>query len=238
MAFRIKLNRGSVLVFSLMVLAVMLSAALTIATVSVTNRQSVGVSSESTQSFQVANSGAELAAQKIYKGNNATLIDLAASMGAACNANTITKNNFSGGTVVMTFFDNNGIAIACNDVDWRSKVVRMKSEGTASGTTRVIETAVAAAATAERIKCVKAPGDTVACVDTQTGKLCLTAIAGISNWNCPARGGWGLTGTVVQCAEASGGLVTCVDTQTGELCLAAVAGPGNWVCPVRGGWGL
>ena len=144
MNLRIKLNRGSVLVFSLMVLAVMLSAALTIATVSVTNRQSVGVSSESTQSFQVANSGVELASQKIYKGNDATLNDLAGSMGAACNANQITKNNFSGGTVVMTFFDNNGTVLACNDNNWRSKVVRMKSEGTASGTTRVVETAIAA----------------------------------------------------------------------------------------------
>ena len=55
-----KPKKGSVLVFSLIVLSILLSAAVAVATVSVSNRKSTLSTDKSNQSFQVANSGVEL----------------------------------------------------------------------------------------------------------------------------------------------------------------------------------
>lgn len=145
---RISYNlNGSVLVFSLIVLAIMISGALAIATASIINRQSVGDSVASGRSFQTANSGVELILQKVYKGTYTDLNALAVDFGGgACSGGVITNSAIAGGKVSITFLDKDGAAINCTDTSWRSKVVRMKSEGTASGTTRVVETAVAAGA--------------------------------------------------------------------------------------------
>ena len=91
----LKSSRGSVLVFSLIILSIILSAAITVATVSVTNQRSASSTGKSVQSFQVADSGIELALQKIYKGNYATLNALATGMGgaASCTGGAISKNN-------------------------------------------------------------------------------------------------------------------------------------------------
>lgn len=140
-------KKGSVLVFSLIILSIILSAAITVATVSVTNQRSASSTGKSVQSFQVADSGIELALQKIYKGNYATLNALATGMGgaASCTGGAISKNNVVGGSIKVSFYDNDGNLVTCTDTAWRDKVVRIKSEGAAFGTTRVVETAVAAA---------------------------------------------------------------------------------------------
>ena len=142
----LKSSRGSVLVFSLIILSIILSAAITVATVSVTNQRSASSTGKSVQSFQVADSGIELALQKIYKGNYATLNALATGMGgaASCTGGAISKNNVVGGSIKVSFYDNDGNLVTCTDTAWRDKVVRIKSEGAAFGTTRVVETAVAA----------------------------------------------------------------------------------------------
>lgn len=140
--------KGSVLVFSLIVLAILLSAAITVATVSVINRRSTLTTTESNQSFQVANSGLELIMKEIYKNGSthASLNALATALGggATCSGSTITKTNVAGGTITVSFFDNAKAPINCTDTDWRSKVADVKSEGTFSGSTRVVETAIAA----------------------------------------------------------------------------------------------
>ena len=140
-------QKGSVLVFSLIVLSIILSAAITVATVSITNQRSASSTGKSVQSFQVADSGIELALQKIYKNNYATLSAMATGMGggASCAGGTISKNNVVGGNIKVSFYDNDGNLLTCAATDWRDKVVRIKSEGSAFGTTRVVETAVAAA---------------------------------------------------------------------------------------------
>ncbi len=142
-------QKGSVLVFSLIVLSIILSAAITVVTVSITNQRSASSTGKSVQSFQVADSGIELALQKIYKNNYATLSAMATGMGggASCSGGTISKNNVVGGSIKVSFYDNDGNLVTCAATDWRDKVVRIKSEGSAFGTTRVVETAVAAAAT-------------------------------------------------------------------------------------------
>ena len=144
----LKLNQGSVLVFSLIVLSILLSAAVAVATVSVANRRSTFSTAKSSQSFQVADSGAELVLQQIYKTlpTHASINALAAALGggAACSGGAITKNGVAGGDIKVSFYDKDNNLISCTDTAWRSKVVAIKSEGTAAGTTRLVETAVAA----------------------------------------------------------------------------------------------
>lgn len=140
-----KTNQGSVLVFSLIVLSLLLSAAISVAIASILNQQSVSSTGKSVQSFQVANSGIELTLQKIYKGNYTTLEAMASAMGAvSCIGGVITKKNYVGGDVRISFFDNDGSLVNCTATNWRDSVVRIKSEGSAFGTTRVVETAIAA----------------------------------------------------------------------------------------------
>jgi Tfp pilus assembly protein PilX len=140
-----KINQGSVLVFSLIILSIILSAAITVATVSVTNQRSATATGKSVQSFQVADSGIELALQKIYKGTYTSSDSLATAMtGMTCSGTTLTKSDVAGGNVSLTLFDNSNNPINCSDTSWRDKVVKVKSEGSAFGTTRVVETAVAA----------------------------------------------------------------------------------------------
>ena len=144
----LKLNQGSVLVFSLIVLSILLSAAVAVATVSVANRQSTFSTTKSSQSFQVADSGVELILQQIYKAvpTHASINALAAALGggATCASGAITKTGVAGGDIKVSFYDQNDNLIGCADTAWRSKVVAIKSEGTAGGTTRLVETAVAA----------------------------------------------------------------------------------------------
>lgn len=144
-----KPKRGSVLIFSLIVLSILLSAAVAVATVSVSNTRSVFSTSKSNQSFQVADSGVELVLQQIYKTvpTHASLNTLAAALGggAACASGAITKAGVAGGDIRVSFYDKDNNLINCADTNWRGKVVAIKSEGTASGTTRLVETAVAAA---------------------------------------------------------------------------------------------
>jgi Tfp pilus assembly protein PilX len=141
----LKPKKGSVLVFSLIILSIILSAAITVATVSVTNQRSATATGKSVQSFQVADSGIELALQKIYKGTYTSSDSLATAMtGMTCSGTTLTKSDVAGGNVSLTLFDTDGNPINCSDTSWRDKVVKVKSEGSAFGTTRVVETAVAA----------------------------------------------------------------------------------------------
>ncbi len=147
-----KPNKGSVLVFSLIVLSIVLSVALSVAVVNVSNRKSAGSTGQSVQSFQVADSGVEMALKAIYKGNNTTLGDLYTSLGKTCNSGGFQPLNLSvsGGSAVVSFYKSNGDPMNtiadCTSATWRDDVAKIKVEGTSAGTTRVIETAIAAAA--------------------------------------------------------------------------------------------
>lgn len=185
--------KGSVLVFSLIVLAILLSAAITVATVSVINRRSTLTTTESNQSFQVANSGLELIMKEIYKNGSthASLNALATALGggATCSGSTITKTNVAGGTITVSFFDNANAPINCTDTDWRSKVADVKSEGTFSGSTRVVETAIAAAG-ASTIQCTSSQNSGSSweqvCTDISDGKTCIYPLfqGAAGSWTC------------------------------------------------------
>ena len=139
-----KPTKGSILVFSLIVLSVILSAALSITAVTVSNRKSAGSTSQSVQSFQVADSGVEKALKEIYKGSYADLSTMASAFGTSCLSGSFSFP-VSGGTSTVTFFDTNNAILTCASPTWRDDVAKIKVEGTSAGTTRVIETAVAAA---------------------------------------------------------------------------------------------
>lgn len=137
--------KGSVLAFSLIVLAFMLISALSIATVSVTEKRASFATEKSSRSFQVADSGIEIILQKIYKDNYDTLNDLAASLGTTCNQGEISAT-LNSGTYVVSFYDNAGVKFVgadCSVTDWRDRVVRIKSEGVSGNTTRAVEAGVA-----------------------------------------------------------------------------------------------
>jgi Tfp pilus assembly protein PilX len=138
-------SKGSVLVFSLIVLSIVLSAALSVAVVNVSNRKSAGSTGQSVQSFQVADSGVEKALKEIYKGSYTDLSTMRASItGSTVCSNGSFSFPVSGGTSTVTFFDTDNVVIGCTESDWRNLVAKIKVEGTSAGTTRVIETAVAA----------------------------------------------------------------------------------------------
>lgn len=143
-----KPKRGSVLVFSLIALSILLSAAVAVATVSVANRRSAFSTAKSNQSFQVADSGAELVLQQIYRTvpphANINALAVALGGGAACSGGSIAKSGVAGGDIKVSFYDKDDSLIGCTDANWRNKVVAIKSEGMAGGTTRLVETAVAA----------------------------------------------------------------------------------------------
>ena len=163
LSFSKLLPKGSVLVFSLLILSIMLVTSLTILSSALLNQKAALSTGSSGRSFQVADSGVERVLYQIYKQNNATLEDLGDVIAGGSTA-TVRCNNgvvsfpVSGGDVKVGFYQddpsNPGNVISytnCAGTDWRDKVVKIKSEGTAGTTSRAGEVAVAAA------------GDTIVC---------------------------------------------------------------------------
>jgi alpha-tubulin suppressor-like RCC1 family protein/uncharacterized protein (UPF0333 family) len=141
-------KKGSVLVFSLLVLAIVLSSALSIALVNVSNRKSAASTAQSVQSFQVADTAAEKVMKAIYNGNYSTLSGVYSSLNSDTTSTCPDSVNVtvSGGTARVSFFGSNGASLTvadCTDPLWRDKLVSVKVEGSANGAVRVIETAIA-----------------------------------------------------------------------------------------------
>jgi hypothetical protein len=144
-------HKGSVLVFALVILAFSLIAALSIATLSITERRSSFATEKSSRSFQVADSGAEIILQKIYKGSFATLKLLAPTvLNGVCtdvNGVGVISGSTSDGVYKVSLYDDLGAPILCDSPTWRNQVAQLKSEGTSGNTIRAVEVAVAAAPT-------------------------------------------------------------------------------------------
>lgn len=159
LSFSKLLPKGSVLVFSLLILSIMLVTSLTILSSALLNQKASLSTGSSGRSFQVADSGVERVLYQIYKQSNATLEDLGDVIAGGSTA-TVRCNNgvvsfpVSGGDVKVGFYQddpsNPGNVISytnCAGTDWRDKVVKIKSEGTAGTTSRAVEVAVAASVT-------------------------------------------------------------------------------------------
>lgn len=133
--------KGSVLVFTLIVLFIILAAAIGISSVSVLERKGAGSTSVSVQSFQIANSGAEIILKKIADNSSSTLNDLGDP--GDCTDGKLTGFISSGKNYEITFYTSDGLPITDCGIT-ASNVDKIKSVGSYANTARAIEVAVAA----------------------------------------------------------------------------------------------
>lgn len=161
--------KGSTLGFSLMLLSLLLFSGITLLSVSVLERKASFVTQKSVVAFQAADSGAERVLKRIYLDNsplvsavpidsdmpgdvdlNALANQLSATSGANCSGGVISASNSpaanSNYTFQVTFYYDTDPThtIACDDRDWRDKVIRIRSEGFYQRTSRAIEIGIRA----------------------------------------------------------------------------------------------
>ena len=128
--------KGSVLVFSLIILSLMLVTSLSLMASSVSQEKAALATGDSTHSFQIADTGIEQVLYQLYQKNPTTLQDVANNLSLQCAGGAIT-NATVGWTV--RFLDVNGNRLnAANCSDACSLVSSIRSEGTANGTTRAV----------------------------------------------------------------------------------------------------
>lgn len=149
--------RGSVLVFTLIVLAVLLSATLSAALVVVIDKNSSQTTEKSIVPFQLAEGAAENILKRIYKNRDATLDQLASNLhgtGSASGKPSCSNGTISGalpssaGTYEVTLYDNDGNELECNGpgystcAEWRTKAVSLVSTATYARTTRSVSVGI------------------------------------------------------------------------------------------------
>lgn len=135
-----KISQGSVLVFTLIVLFIILTAAISIAAITVIERKTSTSTGKSIAGFQTADSGTEIFLKKI-QGQSGPLSGIS---GLNCSGNSVSGTAGSG-TYTITFYDSAEPPqqLDCN-ADLAS-IDHIRSVGTSSGTTRAVEVAVAQA---------------------------------------------------------------------------------------------
>lgn len=149
-----KKQKGSVLVFTLLVLSILLSVALTSVSVVITGKNSSRSTEKSALAFQIADGAAENVLKRVYRDTDATLSDLASRLyhetqdGAPiCDNGTITGAlpSASSGRYSVTFYDIDGNVLLCSGTgydtydEWRSKLVKVVASGSYAGATRAID---------------------------------------------------------------------------------------------------
>lgn len=136
-----KKTKASVLVFALIILFIGIAAAIGIASSTMISQKNSINTASSTQSFQVADSGAEIVLNKI---KNASDGDTLGSLGLSCSSGVISGNIGTGKEYKVTAFkidESNPItdcSASLSDID------RIKSVGSYKNTNRAVEVAVAA----------------------------------------------------------------------------------------------
>ena len=155
-------RKGSVLGFSLMLLSLLLFSGITLVSVSVLERKSSFATQKSVIAFQAADSGMERVLKRIYVNNSPALAsvplngavtdgtlsvlanNIAQTSSASCSGGVISGTNSSGTnySFQVAFYDASGTAIACNNAQWRDRVIRVRAEGFYQRTSRVIETGI------------------------------------------------------------------------------------------------
>ncbi|MBP9727792.1 MAG: hypothetical protein KBD27_00280 [Candidatus Moranbacteria bacterium] len=138
--------RGSVLVFALLVLNMLLSLAISGAMTNIAAKSTARATEKSMFAFQVADGAAEAVLLRIYLSpSDANLHAMRAQLQdyvdpTGCDNGVISGVTESGyGTFSVAFLDNDGDPIDCSDVNWRSKLVYIVSTGSFAGTTRAIQ---------------------------------------------------------------------------------------------------
>lgn len=138
--------KGSALVFVLIIMFIVLTAALGVASVSVIDQKSSSATGKSTQAFQVADSAVELILKKAVTDPVGTTF---ASLGA-CNSATGAVDvssllSLPANSVSALFSDSNGVVLSCAAAEYNlSQVAEVKAVAQYGSTTRAISAAVAA----------------------------------------------------------------------------------------------
>jgi hypothetical protein len=142
--FKNKFSKGSVLVFSMIMLSMILMSALAIGAATVIERKNSITSSKSTQGFQVADSGIEIVAKKIREtAATKTLNDV--SLWPSCSSGSITDTTSLGADkpITISFFtDANATTLASCTVNTAGDIKSLKAVGTYSTTTRAVDTPI------------------------------------------------------------------------------------------------
>lgn len=159
---KLRTERGSIIAFSIILLSILLTAGLSVASVASLEKRSGLATEKSIVAFQAADSGTERVLERIYIYNNpsftttplngtmpdSTLLQVARNLtgiagGATCNdtTNKITATNSQDPryTFQVSFFDGSDVQITCNDTAWRDKTVWIRTEGFFRQTARVLE---------------------------------------------------------------------------------------------------
>ncbi len=153
--------RGSVLVFSLLVLSILLSITLTSVGVVITSKNSSRSTEKSALAFQIADGATENVLKRVYKDTDPTLSALASNLyhdqdGGGTNSTPACSNGVisgslpsaSSGEYSVTFFANDGSVIPCSGPgqatynEWRTKLVRIAASGSYAGATRAIDVTI------------------------------------------------------------------------------------------------
>lgn len=138
---------GSTLVFSLIVLAFLLVSAISLATVSVTEKRAALSTAKSSLSFQAADSGAEAILADIKDGDAeniatpGTKTSIDDFFGSSnCSDGMVKGGSAASGEYEVTFYDENESSLACDDA--RADIVRIISKGFYANTTRAIDVGI------------------------------------------------------------------------------------------------
>ena len=150
--------RGSVLVFTLLVLALLLSASISAALVIITAKNSSRATQKSIISFQIADGAAENILKRVYQDSDSSLNVLSRNLfgtnyfgfgfPTCVDGVIVGRLPSSVGTYEVTLYDNDGNKLRCDGVgyssyaEWRPKLVRLMSVGNYAGTTRAIDVGV------------------------------------------------------------------------------------------------
>jgi Tfp pilus assembly protein PilX len=135
-----KKQKGSVLVFTLIILSFLLVASLSLATVSTSETRGVNAISRSIVAFQIADSGLETVLQEVYKGNcNNGRLDCLGGCSVVGGEAGI-NGHINAGIFRVVFYQTGGNALtSCADTSWRTIAESAQSEGVYNGTTRAVK---------------------------------------------------------------------------------------------------
>lgn len=159
--------KGSILMFSLMILTAMLAIATSLSVATIIEKKGASETQFSMQSLQTADSGVQLALKKI----NSNLIKDVVEIYSSCDLGVVKNLSDAGqGTYDLYFYAADSVTpVDCNSP--ANEIVNIKSVGTYKNTVRSVNVAVAASGNVQTACMYDIPsGATCLRIDTLTGK--------------------------------------------------------------------
>lgn len=182
-----KKHNGSILAYSLIVLAMMLGIATTLSISTIISKKSASGTEFSMQSLQTADSGVQITLKKIGAAlssdpsvkigqGTSPVFTSCDNSGAAAKVLGNADGGPAGSTYDLTFTDSAGADLKCNDDAIR--IANIKSVGTYKGTVRAVNVAVAASSVATQVLNLSPGGLPVTGAFSSSGKTVVVFISG------------------------------------------------------------